>query len=647
MPLLVFAVTGMGGIGKTALAVEAAHRARGKGWFPGGTLFVDLRGYDDDPVTADQAVLALLDALGVRDGDLPPTADRQYDTYRALLAERRDRMLLILDNASDPAQYLPLLPGTDHHRVLITTRDRPDALPARLIDLETLTPDDSVALVTRALHDTDERDGRPAREPGALRELTHLCGHLPLALQIAAGMLRRRRHRDIASLVAEIRDAGDPATVLDRGSPGTDLYGRSLVLRPVLEASYRRLPPDQARLLCLLCLAPGAETGTEAIAALADLDTKFVVSLLEDLAARYLVTPVRSDNGTAFAMRWRLHDLVRVFGAGVVAGDAGLREEGEAARERVLELYARWVEAADGRLRWLPGKREPERFGDRGQALAWLDAERSGLVAAVEWGREERFAGAVVRLALCLAEYLIWRRYFDDWIAVAEAAREAARRSENRLGEANAWGNLGSALQETGRTGEAIDAHTRARDLFQAVGNRRGEALAWNNLGLALQYADRAEDAIDAHTRARDLYQAGRNRHLEAIAWNNLGLALRTAGRAGEAIDAHTRARDLFQAVGNRHREAIAWNNLGLALVQTGRMEEAIEAYGKCLKIYWEFEDSYGAGQTLSNLALAHEAARRPVEARTAWLRSADAYTRANAPAEAVQARARADEQTE
>ena len=192
----------MGGVGKTALAVEVAHRARGKGWFPGGTLFVDLRGYDDDPVTADQAVLALLDALGVRDGDLPPTADRQYDTYRALLAERRDGMLLILDNASDPAQYLPLLPGTDHHRVLITTRDRPDALPARLIDLETLTPDDSVALMTRALHATDERDDRPAREPDALRELADLCGHLPLALQIAAGMLRRRRHRDIASLVS-------------------------------------------------------------------------------------------------------------------------------------------------------------------------------------------------------------------------------------------------------------------------------------------------------------------------------------------------------------------------------------------------------------------------------------------------------------
>ncbi|MEU6593287.1 tetratricopeptide repeat protein [Streptomyces sp. NPDC046881] len=642
--MLIFAVTGMGGIGKTALALEAAHRARAEGWFPGGTLFVDLRGYDDDPVTADQAVLALLDALGVRDRDLPPTTERQYDAYRALLAERRDRMLLILDNASDPSQYVPLLPGTDQHRVLITSRDRCDALPVRLIDLETLAPDDSVALITRALHDTDERDDRPAREPAALRELVDLCGHLPLALQIAAGMLRRRRYRDIASVVTEIRDAGDAAAVLDNGSPGADLYGRSLVLRPVLETSYRRLPPDQARMLRLLCLAPGVETGTEAVAALADLNTPSALSLLEDLAATHLVAPVRGGDGTVSAVRWRLHDLVREFGASVVAGNPGLRKEGESARKRVLEFYRWWAEAADDRLRWLPGKKEPERFEQRAQALAWLDGERAALVAAVEWGRQERFADAAVGLAVSLGEYLAWRRYSDDWIIVAEAAREAARLAGDQLDEAIAWDHLGLALRMTSRVEEAIYAHTRARDLYLAAQDRQGAAGAWNNLGLALRMAGRGEEAIDAHTQARDLYQTAGDRHRGAIVWNNLGLALRTAGRVEEAIDAHTRARDLYQAAGDRHGAAGAWNNLGTALREAGRLEEAIAAHCKSHGPRLEFEDWYGAGQGLNNLALAYKAADRPAEARTAYLQAADAFTRANAPDRAAQSRARADE---
>ncbi|MFC0057059.1 NB-ARC domain-containing protein [Streptomyces actinomycinicus] len=187
-------------------------------------------------------------------------------SYRDRLAGR-PRTLLILDHVSDPAQFRELLPGTGRHRVLITSRDRQDTLPIRHVELETLDPDDSVALLTRALHDADERDDRAAREPDALLRLASLCGHLPLALQIAAAMLRRRRCRDITSLVSETEEAGDPTRVLDRGSPGADLYGRSLVLRPVLETSYRRLAPAQARLLRLLALAPGEDSGTEALSA--------------------------------------------------------------------------------------------------------------------------------------------------------------------------------------------------------------------------------------------------------------------------------------------------------------------------------------------------------------------------------------------
>lgn len=638
--VLIFVVTGMGGIGKTALALEAAHRGREQGWFPGGTLFVDLRGYDDNPVTADQAVLALLDALGVQGPELPSTAARQYDVYRALLAERRERTLLILDNASDPAQFLDLLPGTDRHRVLITSRDRPDSLPVRLIDLEILDPEESVALVTRALHEADERDDRPEREPEALRALASLCGHLPLALQIAAAMLRRRRHRSVAALVDEISEAGDPATVLDNGSPGTDLYGRSLVLRPVLETSYRRLGSEHARLLRLLCLAPGADSGTEALAALADRDEAVVVRLLEELAAASLVSPVQSGE------RWRVHDLVRAFGARMVAEDSEAWEEGECARERVLGFYYRWTDQADDRLRWLPGMDEPERFTDRAQALAWLDAERAGLLEAVQWAGEDRFADEAMLLGLSLRTYLDWRMYFDDLIHCARVVQEAASRFGVAVSEAAAWNDLGVALRKTNRMEDAINALTCARDLYRTAGLPLGEAPVWGNLGDALHEAQRPEEAIDALVRARDMHEEAGDRRGVALAWNSLGVALQEAGRLEESIDAHRRSLELHHANGDSHSAGGAWNNLALALYKAERVGEALEAIGNAVRIWREFEDWYGLGVALGNSAQLQVHAGDVAEARARYLRSADAYNRAGALTDAADALRAADHLT-
>ncbi|MGW0828166.1 ATP-binding protein [Streptomyces sp. NPDC002845] len=630
--ILVAAVSGLGGIGKTALAVETAHLACGKGWFPGGVLFVDLHGYDEEPVTADQALQSLLRALGVPPEHIPATADERAVLYRSALAQRaqeRGAVLLLADNASSPDQVRPLLPGDTRHRVLVTSRDRLPQLGARLLPLDQLTPEAAYELLDLALRIADPHDSRVTDDPEVAGRLAALCGHLPLALQIAAALLAEDTGMPVAELVDELTKSHDASH--DRLVHLDDLYDGERSVRAAFELSYRRLLPDQARLLRLLALAPGPDASDEAVAALVGADVSPVRDL-KDLARAHLV-----ERGSGRG-RWRLHDLVRAFGVGVVAGDAGLWEEGEEAQVRVLGFYLRWTAAADARLRWLPGRVEPERFGDRGEALAWLDSERAGLVAAVSWAREERYAEAAVRLAEHLAVYLDWRRYFDDLTTVARAAREAAHRAGDRHGEAMAWNNLGNALQETGRVEEAVEALTRAGDLLQAAGDRHG-GLAWNNLGLALREAGRVEEAVEAHTRARDLDQAAGDRHGEAMAWNNLGSALQEAGRVEEAIEARTRARDLLQAAGDRHREASAWNNLGLALREGGRVEEAVEAHGKALAIYREFEDWYGAGTVLQNLAVAHVAAHRPAEARAHLLQAADAYTRADAPTNAAQAR--------
>ena len=631
--VLVGAVSGLGGIGKTALAVEVAHEACAKGWFPGGVLFVNLHGYDDDRVTAEQALETLLRGLGTPPEHIPNGVDARAALYRSVLAARERELgavLVLADNASAAEQVRPLNPGGVRHRLLATSRSKLPQLGARLLSLGELSSEEAYDLLDRALRIAAPDDARVANESEAAAELALLCGHLPLALQIAAALLILDRDKPVAELVVELSESGDRLLHLDDGE-------RSV--RAAFDLSYQRLPAEQARLLRLLALAPGPEATAEVVASLDGADTA-PVRVLDALCRAHLV-----ERGSGRG-RWRLHDLVRAFGVGVVKGDVGLWEAGEAARGRVLEFYCRWADVADDRLRWLPGMAEPERFVDRAGALAWFDGERAGLVAAVQWAREERYADSAVRLSQCLAEYLDWRRSFDDKIMVCGVAREAAHRAGNRVGEAGAWTSLGIALRQTGRAEEAIDAHIHARDLYQAAGDRLGEAIAWDNLGSALGEVGRAGETVDAHTRARDLYQAVGDRLGEARAWNNLGSALQQAGRTEEAIDAHTRARDRYQAAGDRHREAFAWNNLANALQEAWRVEEAVEAYENALEGFREFEDWYRAGRVLCNLAIAHQRAARPAEASTCYLQSADVFTRANAPTEAARARTWAEELT-
>ncbi|MFI6459686.1 tetratricopeptide repeat protein [Streptomyces sp. NPDC050538] len=631
--VLVAAVSGLGGIGKTALAVEAAHAARENKWFPGGVLFVNLHGYDDDRLTAEQALATLLRALGTPPEHIPNGVDTRAALYRSVLAARARELgavLVLADNVSSAEQVRPLHPGGARHRLLATSRSKLPQLGARLLSLGELSPEEAYDLLDRALRIAARDDARVANEGEAAAELALLCGHLPLALQIAAALLVLDRDKPVAELVLELAESGDRLLHLDDGE-------RSV--RAAFDLSYRRLPAEQARLLRLLALAPGPEVTAEVVAVLDGADTA-PVRVLDALSRAHLV-----ERGSGRG-RWRLHDLVRVFGVGVVKEDAGLQEEGEAARERVLAFYRRWADAADDRLRWLPGMPVPERFTDRAGALAWFDSERAALVAAVQWAREERFVATAVQLSQCLALYLGWRRLFDDKITVADTAREAACRAGDRFGEAIASDHLGGALREAGRAGEAIDALTHACDLYQEAGDRFREAGAWGNLGSALGKAGRAGEAIDALTRACDLFQEVGARHREAMALHNLGCELRRVGRVEEAIDAHCRARDLCQAVKDRRNEGMAWNGLGRALWEVGRGGEAAEAFSKAQAIHEEFEDWHQAGTALMYLAATHEDADRPAEARARYLQSADAYTRANAPTEAARSRAWAEELT-
>ncbi|WP_323183681.1 ATP-binding protein [Streptomyces prunicolor] len=205
--VLVAAVSGLGGIGKTALAVETAHLAVERGWFPGGVLFIDLHGYDQEPVTADRALQALLRALGISPEHIPATADERVALYRSTLAARaqeRGAVLVLADNASSPDQVRPLLPGDGRHRVLVTSRDRLPQLGARLLPLDQFTPKEAYDLLDNALRIADPGDSRIVDDPDNAEQLAALCGNLPLALQIAAALLAEDQGKPVTELVAEL-----------------------------------------------------------------------------------------------------------------------------------------------------------------------------------------------------------------------------------------------------------------------------------------------------------------------------------------------------------------------------------------------------------------------------------------------------------
>ncbi|MFD8646529.1 tetratricopeptide repeat protein [Streptomyces mirabilis] len=625
--VLVAAVSGLGGIGKTALAVEAAHESRNRGWFPGGTLFIDLHGYDEAPVTADLALQSLLRALGTQPKYIPVRAEERAAFYRtalARLAREKGPALVLADNASSVAQVRPLLPGDSVHRLLTTSRHKFPTLGARLLALDELSTDSACDLLQRALRTANPDDARLVDDSASTSALTKLCGCLPLALQIAAALLIADQHMPISELGRALSASRNRLDQLDDGD-------RSM--RATFELSYRALPEQHARLLRMLAVAPGPETGIEALTALLGGG-----SPLSDLAALERAHLVERGSGRH---RWRMHDLVREYAVDAAERSATLMEEAAAARGRVLDHYLQRTAAAVERLRWWPGTAVSRRFESRAQAIAWLDTERANLLATIQWAVEAGHANAVIQLANMLGRYLYFRRYFDEFVVISRYAQEAAERIGDHEAEARAWNDLGLALRSADRADEAISALTRARELSEAVGDRNGEAYAWNYLGSALRVAGRLHEAADVLGQACELFQAMDDGNGEAYVWNNLGLILVDMGRPEEAINAHTRARDLFRTAGNRDREAKAWQNAGYALWCTGRVTEAVHAYEKALETHREFEDWHSVGETQQQLAEVYETVGRRAEAHACWLHAADAYLRAGAEREAAEARER------
>ncbi|MFE6872536.1 tetratricopeptide repeat protein [Kitasatospora sp. NPDC057692] len=655
--VLVTAVAGLAGVGKTELAVQAAARAaREDGWFPGGVLFVDLFGYDPARrVAPEQALDGLLRALGIPGEHIPPDVQDRSRLLRsalAALAQAGRRVLLVLDNAATVEQVRPLLPGDGATTALVTSRHTL-ALDARLHGLRALSAEAAVDVLDHALRQARPADSRVVDAPEDALALARLCAGLPLALRITAALLADTPTRPVASLVHTLTAAH---TRLDR------LRREERAVRAAFDLSYRALDEPHARLFRLLPLNPGPDLSTGSAAHLAgDGDPYATEELLQDLARAHLVEPGQSWG------RWRLHDLVRLYAddRGLAEAEADARDE---ARARLHHHYVTTTQAADTHLSPL-ADRSP-RFADRSEALAWLDAEHANLLALSD-------PGTTVDLAFALAWYLGHRRRLDDLITIDSAAlavlrpistrrvetarlmtnlatafcevrrfEEAAAMAAEALaisrelgdtqGESGGENALGRALVDLGRLEEAVEAHRRSAVLNGRIGDRHGEAVSFVNIGGTLHKLGRFAEAADFQGRSAAVFREMGDPQGEAASLTNLGLSLCRLGRFDEAIDVAARAVATMRAAGDRHGEARALLNIGVALGEVGRFEEAAEAETRAAAVFREFGDVHreaqvlaGLSATLRSLGRLGEAVGAAEQAVAAYREAADAASEA------------------
>lgn len=582
-------LSGLAGVGKTELAVQAAHAAQNRDWYPGGVLFVDLYGYDETRRLEPSAALdSLLRALGIPAEHIPTDFQDQarlYSSALATFAEQGRRVLVVIDNAYSAEQARALLPATG---AVVTSRHSIATLDARLLDLDALTPPDSVTLLERNLRLARPGDSRIVDSPEDAALVALLCGHLPLALRIVAALLARHPQQTLRQMAADLTDE---RTRLD------ELAAESWAVRAAFDLSYRNLEQEQARGFELIALSPGPYVATDAVIALTDGDPRTVVRMLAELAAAHLIEPaVVGDH-------WRMHDLVRLYAAEKSSGSG--RKAREQAVSRLLGFYLRMAAAGDRHLRALPGVAVPAEFADREEALTWFDVERTTLIAAAAQAASTGRDRIASDLPNHMSEYLDWRRHFDDKIITESISRAAARRLRDRRREAAALNNLGIALIKVRRFEDAITACTEAAALLRKARYRQVRGNALNTLGIALRHVRRFDDAITAHQQAVEAFRVVRDGHSEAMALNNLGSDLREVRRFDEAITAHQRAVAVYRQAGDRHREGRALGNLGVVLREMRRFDEAVAASDAAGVLHRGAGDRDGEGDAMLNRGVA------------------------------------------
>ncbi|GAB1641176.1 BTAD domain-containing putative transcriptional regulator [Krasilnikovia sp. MM14-A1259] len=622
--VLISAVSGTAGVGKTALAVHWAYRVAER--FPDGQLYVNLRGFgpDEHRATPSEAVCDFLGALGVPVEKIPATLDAQAALYRSLLAGRR--VLVVLDNARDAEQVRPLLPGTPTALAVVTSRNQLTPLVAtegaRPIALDTLSTEEARTMLERRLG-----TGRITAEPEAVDRIIAACARLPLAIAIAAARAEQSGF-PLAVVAGELEKHDRLLETLDAGDPASRI-------RAVFSWSYRELTPPAAAVFRLFGLHPGPDMSAAVGASMAGCPPREARRLLTELARANLLTEYVPGRYTA-------HDLLRAYAAELVQ-----EHDDDPARHgalgRMLDHYLHSACAADKALFPLRNPSElplptpdpdshPERFADADEANAWLRAELRNLMAAQSHADTTRRDTYSWLLAWALDTFLDREGLRGEEITAWQYAAQAAKRLDNPAARADALRYLGRAHLHLNQYAAAQSHLRQAFALFTEVGILTGAARTALHLSYLEERQDHLEEAHRYNEQGLALYEASGQRRGQADALNAVGWTHGLLGRYAEALAYCSKALVVLEEIGHEPGVAATLDSIGYSHHHLGDHVQAADYYHRAIALYRKLDDRYYEAATLVHLGDNHDAAGDPAAARDAWQQALDTFTELDMP---------------
>ncbi|MFJ8793086.1 AfsR/SARP family transcriptional regulator [Streptomyces sp. NPDC102462] len=597
--MAVSALAGIGGVGKTTLAVHVAHRSRAA--FPDGQLYVDLQGAGPRSAEPETVLGSFLRALGTPDTAIPDSLADRAALYRSVLDGRR--VLVLLDNARDAAQVRPLLPGTEGCAALVTSRVRMvDLAGAHLVDLDVMSPDEALALFTKIVGTE-----RVAAEREAALDVVAACGFLPLAIRIAASRLASRRTWTVSVLAAKLADERRRLDELQAGD---------LAVKATFELGYGQLEPTQARAFRLLGLADGPDISLAAAAAVLDLPPEATEDLLESLVDTSLLE-------SAAPGRYRFHDLVRLYARACAERDEHPPSERDEALSRLLDFYlasTAQVYAIEQPRDRLVDDLEPTRypgltFTEGAAALDWLYTEAGPLLACVRQAAGTGRLRRAVDLLWVAKDLTESGASSYQYEMTARATCEATLAMGDERAEGRARTVLSDVLLVSGRIEQSEDEARVAMELAEAAQDATAVSWVANNRGLICLHQNRFAEGKVLFDQALEGLRAAGNRPFEATVLGNLSRAYLGMGDTATAVEIARRGLAAHSEIGRSVRLANSRFALGFALNQAGRHAEALDEFSEALRIFNDHRQRLWEGVTNFRIAQVHLARHRFAQA--------------------------------